>query len=138
MFVCKFRTPSCSHYEHFHVYLAYKRQTGNVVTRQTFDRAPRLTRPPTAHMSRGGLVRRALCRMFYRVLVQKAMVAVQKVMVAVRRLVLLCHHGDISVVVSMGRMIDHELVYQWIIMFGHRMLTKYMNQLCMERCNYIY
>ena len=53
MFVCKLRTPSCSHYEHFHVYLAYRRQTGNVVTRQTFDRAPRLTRPPTAHISKG-------------------------------------------------------------------------------------
>ena len=34
MFVCKLRTPSCSHYEHFHVYLTYRRQTGNVVTRQ--------------------------------------------------------------------------------------------------------
>ena len=31
MFVCKLRTPSCSHYEHFHVYLAHRRQTGNVV-----------------------------------------------------------------------------------------------------------
>ena len=55
MLVCKLRTPSCSPYEHFHVYLAYKRQTGNVVTRQTFDRVPRLTKPPTAHISRGGV-----------------------------------------------------------------------------------
>ena len=46
MFVCKLRTPSCSHYEHFHVYLACRRQTGTVVTRQTFDRAPRLTKWP--------------------------------------------------------------------------------------------
>ena len=53
MFVCKLRTPSCANYEHFHVYLAYRRQTGTVVTRQTYDRAPRLTRPPTAHFSRG-------------------------------------------------------------------------------------
>ena len=53
MSLCKLRTPSCSHYEHFHVYLAYRRQTGNVVTRQTFDGSPRLTRPPTAHISRG-------------------------------------------------------------------------------------
>ena len=28
MFVCKLGTPSCSHYEHFHVYLAYRKQTG--------------------------------------------------------------------------------------------------------------
>ena len=55
MFVCKLRTPSCSHYEHFNVYPAYKRQTGNVVTRQTHERAPRLTRPPSAHISRGAL-----------------------------------------------------------------------------------
>ena len=53
MFVCKLRTPSCSNYEHFHVYLANRRQTENVVTRQAFDRAPRLSRPPTAHISRG-------------------------------------------------------------------------------------
>ena len=26
----------------------FRRQTGNVVTRQTFDRAPRITKPPTA------------------------------------------------------------------------------------------
>ena len=57
MFVCKLRTPSCSRYEYFHVYLAYRRQTGNVVTRQTFDRAPRLTRPLTAHISRGDLAK---------------------------------------------------------------------------------
>ena len=50
MFVCKLRTPSCFQYEHFHVYLAYR---GNVVTRQTFDRAPRITKPPTARISRG-------------------------------------------------------------------------------------
>ena len=37
---------------YFHVYLAYRRETGNVVTRQTFDRAPRITKPPTAHISR--------------------------------------------------------------------------------------
>ena len=37
MFVCKLRTTSCSHYEHFHVYLIYRRQTRNVVTRQAFD-----------------------------------------------------------------------------------------------------
>ena len=55
MFVYKLRTPSCSHNEHFHVYLADRRQTGTVVTRQTFDRAPRLTKPPTAHISRGDL-----------------------------------------------------------------------------------
>ena len=54
MFLCKLRTPSCANYENFHVYLAYRRQTGNVVTRQTYDRAPRLTRPPTARISRGG------------------------------------------------------------------------------------
>ena len=53
MFVVKLRTPSRANYEHFHVYLAYRRQTGSVVTRQTYDRAPRLTRPPTAHISRG-------------------------------------------------------------------------------------
>ena len=53
MSVCNLRTRSCSHYEHFHVYLTNRRQTGNVVTHQTFDRAPRLTRPPTAHISRG-------------------------------------------------------------------------------------
>ena len=53
MFVVKLRTPSRANYEHFHVYLAYRRQTGNVVTHQTYDRAPRLTRPPTAHISRG-------------------------------------------------------------------------------------
>ena len=52
MFVCKLGTPSCSIYEHFHVYLAHRRQTGTVVTRQTYDRAPRLTKPPTAHISR--------------------------------------------------------------------------------------
>ena len=56
MFVVKLRTPSRANYEHFHVYLAYKRQTGTVVTRQTYDRAPRLTRPPTAHISRGAIV----------------------------------------------------------------------------------
>ena len=54
MFVVKLRTPSRANYEHFHVYLAHRRQTGTVVTRQTYDRAPRLTRPPTAHISRGG------------------------------------------------------------------------------------
>ena len=53
MFVCKLRTPSGANYEHVHVYLANRRQTGTVVTRQTYDRAPRLTRPPTAHISRG-------------------------------------------------------------------------------------
>ena len=46
MFVCKLGTPSCSNYEHFHVYLAYRRHTGTVVTRQTYDRAPRQTKPP--------------------------------------------------------------------------------------------
>ena len=50
---CKLRTLSCANYEHFHVYLAYRRQTGTMVTRQTYDRSPRLTRPPTAHISRG-------------------------------------------------------------------------------------
>ena len=55
MFVCKLRTPSCANYEHFHVYLAYQRQTGTVVTRQTYDRAPCLTGPPTAHISRGDI-----------------------------------------------------------------------------------
>ena len=49
MFVCRLRTPSCAN---FHVHLAYRRQTGTVVTRQTYDRAPRLARPPTAHISR--------------------------------------------------------------------------------------
>ena len=53
MFVVKLGTPSRANYEHFHVYLAYRRQTGTVVTRQTYDRSPRLTRPPTAHISRG-------------------------------------------------------------------------------------
>ena len=56
MFVCKLRILFGFYYEHVHVYLAYRRQTGNVVTRQTFARAPRLsdiTRPPTAHISRG-------------------------------------------------------------------------------------
>ena len=53
MFVVKLRTPSRANYEHFHVYLAYRRQTGTVVTRQTYDRAPRITRSPTAHISRG-------------------------------------------------------------------------------------
>ena len=53
MFVVKLGTPSRANYEHSHVYLAYRRQTGTVVTRQTYDRAPRLTRPPTAHISRG-------------------------------------------------------------------------------------
>ena len=46
MFVCKLRTPSCSKYEHVHVYLAYRRQTGTLVTRQTNDRVHRLTKPP--------------------------------------------------------------------------------------------
>ena len=55
MFIVKLGTPSRANYEHFHVYLAYRRQTGTVVTRQTYDRAPRLTRPPTAHISRGDL-----------------------------------------------------------------------------------
>ena len=32
MFVVKLRTPSRANYEHFHVYLAYRRQTGTVVT----------------------------------------------------------------------------------------------------------
>ena len=49
MFICKLRTP-------YKVYLAYRRQTENVVTCQTFDRAPRLTTPPTAHISRGDIV----------------------------------------------------------------------------------
>ena len=53
MFVCKLRTPSWANYEHVHVYLANRRPTGTVVTHQTFDRASRLTRPPTAHISRG-------------------------------------------------------------------------------------
>ena len=53
MFVRKLRTPSCANYEHVHVYLAKRRQTRTVMTRQTYDRAPRLTRPPTAHISRG-------------------------------------------------------------------------------------
>ena len=53
MFVCKLRTPTRANYEHVHVYPAYMRQTGTVVTRQTYDRAPRLTRPPTAHISMG-------------------------------------------------------------------------------------
>ena len=53
MFVVKLRTPSRANYEYFHFYLAYRRQTGTVVTRQTYDRAPRLTKPPTAHISRG-------------------------------------------------------------------------------------
>ena len=53
MFVVKLRTPSRANYEHFHVYMAYRRQTGTAVTRQTYDRAPRLTRPHTAHISRG-------------------------------------------------------------------------------------
>ena len=55
MFVVKLGTPSRANYEHFHVYLAYRRQTGTVVTRQTYERAPRLTRPPTVHISRGGI-----------------------------------------------------------------------------------
>ena len=55
MFVAKLRTPSRANYEHFHVYLAYRRQTGTVVTRQAYDRAPRLTRPPTEHISRGDI-----------------------------------------------------------------------------------
>ena len=29
MFVCKLRTPFCANYENFHVYLDYRRQTGN-------------------------------------------------------------------------------------------------------------
>ena len=53
MFVVKLGTPSRANYEHFHVYLAYRRQTGTVMTRQTYDWAPRITRPPTAHISRG-------------------------------------------------------------------------------------
>ena len=52
MFV-KLRTPSRANYEHFHLYLAYRRPTGTGMTRQTYDRAPRLTKPPTAHISRG-------------------------------------------------------------------------------------
>ena len=56
LFVVMLRTPSRANYEHFHVYLAYRSQTGTVVTRQTYDRAPRLTRPPTAHISRGDIV----------------------------------------------------------------------------------
>ena len=56
MFVVKLRTPSRANYEHFHVYLAYRRPTGTVVTRRTYDRAPRLTRPPTAHISRGDMI----------------------------------------------------------------------------------
>ena len=57
MFLVKLRTPSRANYEYFHVYLAYRRQTGTVVTRQTYDRAPRLTRPPTAH-----IFNRSICR----------------------------------------------------------------------------
>ena len=52
MFVCKLRTSSCANYAHLDVCLAHRRQTGTVVTRQTYDRAPRLTKPPTAHISR--------------------------------------------------------------------------------------
>ena len=46
MFVCKLKTPSCANYEHLHVYLAYRRQTGTVVTRQTYDRVPHLSNHP--------------------------------------------------------------------------------------------
>ena len=53
MFVVKLMTQSRANYEHFHVSLAYRRQTGTVVTRQTYDRVPRLTRPHTAYISRG-------------------------------------------------------------------------------------
>ena len=41
----------CSHYEHCHVYLTYRRKTGNVMTCQTIDRAP------TAHISRGEYIK---------------------------------------------------------------------------------
>ena len=52
MFVCKEDTILLS-LRTFHVYLAYRRPTGNVVTRQTFDpRAPH-NKPHTAHISRG-------------------------------------------------------------------------------------
>ena len=55
MFVCKLMTLFCvNNYEHFHVYLAYRRQTGIVVTRQTYDRAPRLTNH-TLHTFQGVL-----------------------------------------------------------------------------------
>ena len=57
MFVCKLRTPSCANYEHCYVYLAYGRQTGTVLTRQTYDRAPSLTKTPTAHISKGEYIR---------------------------------------------------------------------------------
>ena len=56
MFACKLGTPSCSSYEHLHVYLVYRRQTGTVVTRQTYDRAAPPNKSPTAHISRGGYV----------------------------------------------------------------------------------
>ena len=49
MFVCKLRTQSCCHYEHFHVNLAYRRQTGNVVT----ERPPNKT---THHTFQGVLM----------------------------------------------------------------------------------
>ena len=61
MFVVKLRTQSRANYEH----LAYRRETGTVVTRQTYDWAPRLTRPPTAHISRGAIQnghRRPFCQ----------------------------------------------------------------------------
>ena len=47
MFVCKLRTPyaSCANYEHFHVYLAYRRHTGTVVTGQNI----RPSAPPNNH-----------------------------------------------------------------------------------------
>ena len=49
MFVVTLRTPFRANYEHFHVYLAYRRQPGTVVTRQTYDRAPRLTNHHCTH-----------------------------------------------------------------------------------------
>ena len=53
MFVCKLGTPSCSNYEHFLVYMAHRRQTGTVVTRQTYDRAHRLTKNHPLHTFQG-------------------------------------------------------------------------------------
>ena len=61
MFICKLRTPSCANHEHFNVYLVNKIQTGTVVTRQTYDRAPRLTKPPTAHISMGDIAHHLTC-----------------------------------------------------------------------------
>ena len=52
LFVCKLRLPSCSHYEHLHMQLAYRRQIGSVATRRIFDQTPRLTKYLTAHITR--------------------------------------------------------------------------------------